>query len=313
MARSLEDIIREKVNRFEDVPNAFGKGVKDVQYSLMEDLLDLLEMLGRNDQGQIKLTKKNLLVIEDILEGLQKSFNKSDYIGLVKDFIGEFDQQAKLTNEFFSKQFEDFSDPSSFSEAALKKAKTMSYELMASTPVITVNLYNPIEQILINAVSAGDSYTQTVRDIRRVVTGDREIDGKLYRYSKQIAYDNFAVADRAYTNQIAQDINVEWYVYRGGLVDDSRCFCQQRNGKYFHKKEIEGFGEGKGVGKCGYPWQGMIQGTDKITIFSYAAGYNCRHSWLPTSVTVVPKSVITRNIKAKNYNPSKEEIKILKL
>lgn len=304
MARSLEDIIREKVNRFEDVPDAFGKGVKKVQYDLMEDLLDLLEMLGRNDQGQIKLTKKNLLVIEDILEGLQRSFNKSDYVRLVKDFIWEFDQQAKLTNEFFGKQFDDFSEPSSFSEAALKKAKTMSYELMASTPVVTVNLYNPIEQILINAVSAGDSYTQTVRDIRRIVTGDRQVDGKLYKYSKQIAYDSFAVADRAYTNQIAQDIDVEWYVYRGGLVEDSRQFCITRNSKYFHRKEVEAWGLLKN-------WDGRIKGTDEKTIFVYAGGHFCQHGILPTSITVVPKSVVKRNIKNGNYTPNEKQKEIL--
>lgn len=306
MARSLEDIIKEKLERFETVPNAFGKGVNDVQYSLMEDMLGLLEMLRRDDKGLIKLTQKNLLVIEDILGGLQKSFNRSDYVALVKEFISEFDTQAKLTNDFFNKGFDEFTDPSSFSEAALKKAKTMSYELMASTPVITVNLYNPIEQLLINAVSSGDSYTKTVRDIRRIITGDREVDGKLYKYAKQIAYDSFAVADRAYTNQIAEDIDVEWYAYRGGLVEDSRQFCITRNGNYYHKKEVQGWGNLK-------QWDGKIPATDSKTIFVYCGGYRCNHSILPTSIAAVPKKDIERNIKNGNFSPTEKQRELLGL
>lgn len=306
MAQSLEDIIREKLDRFETVPNTFGKGVKEVQYSLMEEMLDLLEMLGRNEDGTIKLTKKNLLVIEDILEGLQKTFNKSDYISLVKEFVSEFDTQAKITDDFFSKSFDEFTDPSSFSEAALKRAKAMSYELMAGTPVVTVNLYNPIEQLLVNAVSAGDSYTKTVRDIRRIITGDREVDGKLYRYSKQIAYDSFAVADRAYTNQIAEDIAVEWYVYRGGLVEDSRQFCITRNGKYYHRKEVEAWGN---LGD----WSGKIPATDSKTIFIYAGGYNCFHHPLPTSISDVPKKDIQRNIRNGNFKPNEKQEQVLGL
>lgn len=304
MAKSLEDIIKEKIERLDTIPEKFAKEVKDVQYELMQEVLDLLEMLGRDENGQIKYTKKNILIVEDILEDLKRAFMKSDYIHLVKDFISEFDQQALLTDDFFTKQFDEFDSPSSFSKAALDKAKKMSFELMAGTPTITVNLYQPIEQLLVNAVSSGDSYTKTVKDIRRIITGDRKVDGKLYKYAKQVAYDSFAVADRAYTNQIAEDIQIEWYVYRGGLVEDSRAFCKARNGKYYHRKEVESWGD---LGQ----WDGKIPATDRRTIFIYAGGFHCYHSIIPTSVAVVPKSVLIRNIKNGNYNPDEKEKEIL--
>lgn len=296
MAQSLEDIIKEKISRLDTVPEKYASDVKKLQRELMDKLSDLLEQLGRTDDGFLKLTKKNLGVITDILNDFKRYFNRSDYFDLTKAFVSEFDTQAEITDSFFKKAF-DFTEPDSFSIAALERAKKQSYEIMAGTPTITVNLYQPIESILIDAVVAGDNYVKTVKSIRRVVTGDNQVDGKLYKYAKQIAYDSFAVADRGYTNNIAEDIGVEWYVYRGGLVEDSRPFCITRNGNYYHKKEVEAWGN---LGQ----WDGKIPNTDSKTIFVYAGGYHCFHSVLPTSIAAVPEEVIQRNIKNGNYDAS---------
>jgi len=124
---------------------------------------------------------------------------------------------------------------------------------------------------------------------------------------KRVAYDAFAVSDRTYTNTVSNVLGIEWYFYSGGTIDDTRDFCQERIGKYFHKKEVEGWGENKSCCGLKYPnsngWQGRNTLTNKTTIFTLAGGYNCKHSISPVSLRSVPKSVVQRNIENGNYKP----------
>jgi hypothetical protein len=304
---TLEETIKLKIARLDDIPNAYTDGIKKTQKDIMEKLLDSLEMLKRDESGNIKKTQANLIVIEDIVKDLEKIFTRSDYIKITKEFINEFSVQAQITDSFFTKTFGDFDD-NKFNEIALNKSKAQAYELMAGLPYVTTYLYNPVKSLLTDAIISGDSYVKTVKAIKQVVQGgtikDKKLEGKLYRYAKQMAYDTFAVADRGYTNNISLDLDIEWYVYRGGLVEDSRSFCISRNDKYFHREEV------KSWGKLGN-WDGKIPSTDEKTIFIYAGGYRCNHSILPTSIAAVPKDVIQRNIDNGNYKPSEKEKEVL--
>lgn len=293
---SIEEIIKQKLERLDSVPKGYASGIYDNQKEVMDSLLDSLEQLSRDSNGLIKKTQRNLIIIEDITRDLEKIFNKSDYFTLTREFLNEFDSQAVITDKYFRATFGKF-DENTFNLRALEKSKKLAFDALAGNATITTHLYNPVRGILTDAVIAGDSYTKTVRAIRQLVQGGTiasyELEGKLYRYSKQIAFDVFAFADRGYTNNIAEDLGVEWYVYRGGLVEDSREFCKARNGKYFHKKEVEAWGKLK-------KWDGKIPATDEKTIFIYCGGYLCQHSLLPTSEALVPQDVIERNIKSGN-------------
>lgn len=57
-----------------------------------------------------------------------------------------------------------------------------------------------------------------------------------------------------------------YYVYQGGIVDDTRDFCKKHNGKAYTKKQIGKMSNGQG-----------------LNVFKYGGGYNCRHSWFAMS------------------------------
>ncbi len=314
---TLEEIIKLKLDRMEDVPDAYVKAVGQTQKEIFSNILDSLELLVRDANGNIKKTQKNLAIIENIIEDLQKVFSRSDYAKITREFVSEFDVQVEVTDDFFKKAFDNFED-SSFSKKALEISKKNAYNLMAGTPTITKNLYEPVRELLTNAVVTGDSYTKTVKAIRQNIQGgtinDKVLEGKLAKYAKQMAYDTFAVVDRNYTQQIAEDLEVEWYNYVGGRIEDTRPFCVARNGKYFHKTEI--INMGNLIGLYNEPiesWQGRIPSTDAKTIFTYAGGYNCRHFILPTSEFAVPKADIIRNIEKGYYKPDEKTLELLEI
>lgn len=300
---TLEEVIREKIKRLESVPKGYTDSVKKLQPEILTFLLTELEGLKRDSDGNLKMTKANLLVIEDVMDEFRKYFNQSDYIELTKVFVNEFSEQATLNDTFFRKSFKEFESPTSFALAALNRSKQTAYELLASNATVTVNLYTPIEQVITNAVMAGDSYKDLTQAIKNTVLGKRKdkstpaTDGKLYKYAQQIAYDAFTIADAGYTEQIANDLGVDWFAYRGGLVEDSRPFCIERNGKYFHRKEVEAWGNLK------TDWKGRMPNTNDKTIFRFRGGFSCAHILLPTSLFNVPKEVVLRNEKNGNYTP----------
>lgn len=170
-------------------------------------------------------------------------------------------------------------------------------------------------QIFQNGILSGAALSDLIDELKVYVTGDNESLGVLERYVKQVNSDTVSQYTANYTQVINQDEGLEFYVYLGNHTAGTRCFCDERYGKYFHKKEVQAWGNGSvmeglaGGMNCGYPWPGMIKGTSASTIFTYRGGWNCQHQLVPTIATRVPRQVVMRNIDNGNYQPT-EKIKL---
>jgi hypothetical protein len=298
---SLEKIIRKKIDRLNSVPNKFIGTIGKVQKQTFSELLSLLDSLDR-EEGKIILSNSNFDKAGQIANKLGQSIFDTDYKPALKDFISEFSTQAEITDSFFSRSFDSF-EPSELYKNVLKSSQKNTLKLL-SQEAIGKEFVDPMREILSSSVTNGQNFSEAVKTLRNFIEGDDKLEGTLERYVKQVAKDSFSISDRQYTQTITNDLEIEWYVYRGGLIASSRPFCTMNNDKYFHKKEIEDFGRGIDIdGKKLTPeeLQGRKAGTDSSTIFVFAGGYNCDHSWLPVSISIVPKDVIERNIKKGYY------------
>lgn len=313
MAETLLQIIDRKNQRIEDIPEAFQSSVEKLQRKLYNRITELIGQLETRN-GQIVMSEANLLRVQNINDELKNVLNGREYIEAVRKFTNEFDTQKALNDTYFKKAFGADFTPTTLSNQLVKNSQRNAFELLAGAPA-EQNFLVPIRTQLENAVSSGASFQDTIKGIRETVEGTEDTDGRLLRYSKQVSWDAFALSDRAYTNAISEDLDVEWFRYSGGLVKDSRCFCQERDRQYFHYKEIEAFGRMEDLGECntGEGWQGMMVGTNGSTIFIVAGGYNCRHTWSPVSIFIVPRDVILRNMSNGNFEPSEFERAELKL
>jgi hypothetical protein len=293
---TLKQIIEEKASRLESVPNALISSVEKSQKAIFDELIVLVENL-ETEAGKILLSENNLVQVEIIVNKLKGSVYGSEYLEAVGSFAGEFNTQAQLNNEYFTKILnEDFTTKAIY-DNILKASQRDAVALLTDAGVNQA-FFIPMKNILNTSVTTGQSMGEAIKALRAFVEGNTEIDGTLLRHVKQVARDGFSFSDRQYTNIVANDIGLEFYRYVGGTVDDTRDFCSQRTGKYFHKKEIEKWEK--------LSWQGKAKGTTESTIFVFAGGYNCLHSILPVSTYSVPKEVIQRNEDNGNYKPSQE-------
>lgn len=293
MNRTLREILERRSRRLETVPDAFVNFSIQFQKDTLADVVSLLSSLDR-DGGNIALTERNLVLIEEIGNGIAELFNGDDYLDAVAAFAGEFDLQKQINASYFDELIEGYQEPI-IAGQLVERGKTNAIRLLVDEAIVD-NIANPIRSQIASAVSSKASYTDTLNVIRTLWTGDDNLDGLLQRYSRQIVSDAFAMTDASYGKVVSDELGLDWFLYTGGLIKTTRCFCKQRNGKFYHRKEIEQWGMGKGIGACasGELWAGAMKGTNAETIFIMRGGYNCQHNFGAVSEAVVPKEDIER-------------------
>ena len=292
---TLEDIIKEKVSRLETVPETLYSAVEKSQSKIYSNLLELLGKLKTDAEGNFIQSVSNLNTVEKINTELKKVVFGSDYYKAVSTFANEFQTQKKVTNEYFEKSFPEVTG-TKVADEIVAIAQRNAVDLLTGS-ALDSEFFNPIKKQIVTAIETKASFTDTIKAIRKVAIGNKEIEGKLLSHSKQIAHDSFALADRSYTSLLAEDLGAVWYVWSGRTIPTSRELCIENHNKYFHKKEIEEM--------ASKDWEGKMEGTNSRTIFTTAGGYNCGHSILPVVKSRVPDTVIQRNIKNGNYKPKK--------
>ena len=163
--------------------------------------------------------------------------------------------------------------------------------MLANDGLETV-LKAPIRNILNQNINTGASYNDLLKQLRTFIIGDDKLDGKLKSYSGQIVTDSLFNFSRAFQEAVSAKTGLQFILYSGHAIKDSRDFCLARKGKYFHKREVEQWAR--------LSWAGKRQGTTSSTIFIYAGGYRCTDMIIYVSELIVPKDVIDR-AKAAGY------------
>lgn len=306
---TLKEIIEQKSRKLNAIPNKFLNSVEKAQKVLYNEMTVLMNSL-ETVNGNLVVSSKNFNIAKKISEDLKAVLLESPYTEAVKDFSSEFNTLKTINDKYFNATFPEYTAPE-VGAVLIDNAKKQTVTALLSNSVDN-SFIAPIEGVLNNAISSGASFMETLQNIRTAIEGGENtkgdvVDGKLLKYAKQIAHDNFAIADRSYTNTVADELESEWFLYDGTEVADSRCFCMERKGRYFYYKEIEAWGRGEKVGECGKDWQGKNANTNESTIFILAGGYNCLDSIMPVSVSIVPKSDIERAISLGFFEPSEFE------
>lgn len=304
MESAVRKAAEKKALRLSEIPVELYTGIEKFQLFAYDELIALLDKLSVVG-GRFKKTKKNFDIVDDILSELQNLFDGKEYMTIVSEFAQEFDNQKGAADKYFKAVFEGFS-PEKIDAQIMNRSKKAAIELLSGgTP--KTQFLEGLKGELDKAISTNAGWKETVRNLRTIALGRTDIgvndryvtptDGKLLRYTKQIASDSIAIGDRSYTYAVAQSLDAEWFLYFGDELPTSREFCIERHGKYFHKKEIEAWAVLEWKGK-------MKDSTNESTIFINCGGWNCQHSLLPVTIDQVPMEVILRNIEAGFFVPT---------
>lgn len=144
------------------------------------------------------------------------------------------------------------------------------------------DVYQRVRETAMKAIGAKMPYVDFLKILKRELQGDDTITGLVQNHFKTIVWDVFAEFDRQVGYKSAVCLGYRSAIYEGGLIDHSREFCIERNGKVFTFDEIKKFGTPEDEFD-GYSDKstGMFDGKPKFDYdpFYDQGGYNCRHAY----------------------------------
>jgi hypothetical protein len=135
-------------------------------------------------------------------------------------------------------------------------------------------------------------FTDLLKGVPREIEKDGEKviirEGRLEKEYKRYAYDLYQQYDRSYNGSVADQLGLNYFLYQGGLIGDSRDFCVCHNNKVWSREEAETWRDwtpSQGVYPAGY----KIKQKNIYAVPSYLGypgyqplvdfgGYRCRHS-----------------------------------
>lgn len=182
---------------------------------------------------------------------------------------------------------------------------------------VDVNFLQPILDTLQSCIQIGGNIDDLIDELKIFITGGETGVGGLQRYVTQVTNDSITQFNATYNQTITQDLGIEFYKYVGTKIANTRPFCREFTGDYFHKKEVEKLGigldplTGKSLASENL-LEGRINGTNASNIFTNRGGWNCRHFFSPISPRFVPKKDLQRNFKNGNWKPTEREKQFLK-
>lgn len=302
LPKDIQEIADKKQEYIDKNRDKLESNVIKMQEDLLNRLLeDILPELETKD-GQILNTQKNMRLIE-VLDSVYAQFNETTQTKTVKTLGETLTGLSKFNNKYFGSLV--------LNEVGKKRFDSVSKktdELMKTTiginkdgsvykggfldSFITDNtLLTELKQMLIRNVTGQQSLAEFRKSLKEKVVGTKNSTGGFERYYRQYAYDVYQNYDRAYAKTMADEFQLNYAIYQGGLIKDSRDFCKAHEGKVFTREEISEFSKWK-LPKDSVESPGPGQVPSYIAKFpnydpfTHLAGFQCRHSlsWITKSM-----------------------------
>lgn len=104
----------------------------------------------------------------------------------------------------------------------------------------SINVADELKNILYRQVVLGRSNIKdVVKEISTKISGGKETNGLIENHIRTQVFDTFTQVDREINNQFANRLNLKYFIYQGGLIENSRDFCKKRNNKVFSVDETK--------------------------------------------------------------------------
>lgn len=272
MARKeILKIIRRREKLVDEVPAEFIEFLQRAQNALYRELFDYLSNLERRG-GRIRNIPANKQMAFRLRDQIRTWLRRHSYYTAITDFGKRYDDLLKISREYYRAL--DLSG--SFTDRdlqTLSQIRKTDLQFMASNDERIINeTYNAVTSAIYTDTRFQDLAARLEALHRDTVSAGSAVNGLLKRYNATHAATAFAIFDRKIQNIKSAELGLDHYLYSGGLLKDSRKFCQLRAGKVFTKKEIDEWED--------LTWRGKI---DSRSVWDALGGWNCTHILTPVT------------------------------
>jgi hypothetical protein len=159
-------------------------------------------------------------------------------------------------------------------------------------------LNTELKQMTAKAVTTNMDIREYTKILKDKITGTDEYKGGLERQVNQYVGDLYQTYDQAYNKTIGNELGLTYFIYQGGLIDDSRDFCAAHNNKVWSIEEAQEWATWTPA-QGDYPAGYEIKAKDMNSTPSYMGypgydplinlgGYRCRHmlGWITDDIAI---------------------------
>lgn len=245
-----------------------------------------LSALIRTKDGRIKPTAQNIKLAKRISKGLSSIIISSKYRGKVDALTRSMQEVRVSIDTYLLESFANFDSNKAVFETIFDNAVFLTRNTLLESG-LTPNVIAGIEKIIIDGTTGNMKYSDMLEQLRFFIVGDETHEGMLIGSGrgkmnvKTTLRDGINQYARNYRQTFETGIGGEWYSYCCGQVKDSREWCVERVGKFWHINEIRSWANDT--------WQGRNPGTTESNILIICGGFSCIHGFYMVSKAVVPQ------------------------
>lgn len=245
-----DEIFSKKIEQLEKRQDAMIRYASmTMERQLMKLIQDALtDQLRLDKDGNILSTEENL----KILNKIDQVFIKFDSVygsSMMQRIIEDFDIISQFNYDYFdiirdvSKQRYD--QYAKETDSWLRTSIGLDIKGIPTSSGYLDNLVNDktlldeVKHLTYNAVSGQIPLSEFTKGLQTKIEGGKDSDGYLSKYYRTYAYDKYQEYDRANNQIFANKLKLTNFIYTGGLIDDSREFCQDKNNEIFTIEEAK--------------------------------------------------------------------------
>ena len=272
MAKTPDQLIKQIQELQLAIETRMDEALPRVFAKLSDQVIDLASDLSLDPKNRAKSLKELIKLKKDIANTI---ITNAPYQLQVAEVIKGFEMLAELSNEYITVAIGDFKPKKALYIAILETNIATTKDALLGGG-ISENFGTAIQEVLKDNISGIGTRSELNKTLRKFIEGTDTEKAFLNRYIKQVTNDSVMTFNAEYIQTIAEDLDVEYYLYQGTIISDTRPFCVSRAGRYFTTEQVKDWGD---LAK----WDGRNTNTNRNTIFIYRGGYNCRHQLWPVA------------------------------
>jgi len=276
----INKLKREFIEQRQD----FMKGkVTELQKKLYDKIFDKIISQLVTSGGVITDDGKNI-ELSTAIDKIFKEFNSNEFLPIIKLFGKDLLKIGKLNNDYFQvasgKHLDEVKKVGIKAEEKLNKQLGIEKDGKLTNKsyldklIKDTKLRDEIKKETVKAITNKKPVGELILELQKKIEGNAKVDGGLKRYFDQNMRDTYNTFDAQSSSLYASGLGMQAFVYQGGKIKSSRCFCIAKDNQVFTIEEAKQWEAGTND-ECRPIWNEKTDGKYNYTM---RGGYECRHS-----------------------------------
>ena len=219
---------------------ATGKQIASAEKELFSLILErLFQRLKFDNDGKLINSTNNLAVLVQIDKAFEQ-FRKVVLKNVLSRYVSDLIEISRLTGEMYTGEA---------SATILAKIAADNGLLLASIGVTqsgtvvkgsilweisnSATVRQGAKGVVVAAIHGGFTFSELANALMRFFLGAKGATGRLQQFWRTYAYDLFNKAAEIKNEQFRRGLNLQWFLYVGDIIKDSRKFCVAKAGGVF--------------------------------------------------------------------------------